>query len=319
MRGHLDQVKERDRLKVIFVTSSSHSGSTLLDLMLNAHPEVISVGELKQLGRFARLAKKKGAHRCTCGAESVWHCPFWTGVNAATKRAIDRKIDQLNVENYESLETFDQDNVALFKAISITAGKQFVVDSSKSRTRLKLLLANRKLDIFPIFLMRDPKGQIYSSAKKRRNQRSLAKLIADYVVTNREIYNLIKHRPHAVVRYEQLVQNPEHSLSLLMQQFGLAFHPHQLDWAVQERHNVGGNHMRWGTTSELKLDETWRQKLSLAQKLAIDAATLPGRLPFLKFGPPNWRMIDDVTRAEESGRKMDGLSRSVEDHRGDAA
>ena len=122
MRGHLDQVKERDRLKVIFVTSSSHSGSTLLDLMLNAHPEMISVGELKQLGRFARLAKKKGAHRCTCGAESVWHCPFWTGVNAVTKRAIDRKIDQLNVENYESLETFDQDNVALFKAISITAG-----------------------------------------------------------------------------------------------------------------------------------------------------------------------------------------------------
>src|SRR5262245_54271496 len=188
--------KQRDRLKVIFVASLSHSGSTLLDLMLNAHPEVISVGELKQLGRFARLAKKKGAHRCTCGAETVWHCPFWTSVNAATKRAIDRKIDQLNVEDYESLETFDQDNLTLFKAISGTSGKQFVVDSSKSRTRLKLLLANRKLDVFPIFLMRDPKGQIYSSAKKRPNQRSLAKLIADYVVTNREIYSLIKHRPH---------------------------------------------------------------------------------------------------------------------------
>jgi len=38
----------------------SHSGSTLLDLMLNAHPQAISVGELKQLGRFARLEKDLG-------------------------------------------------------------------------------------------------------------------------------------------------------------------------------------------------------------------------------------------------------------------
>src|SRR5262245_36737394 len=93
--------KQRDRLKVIFVASLSHSGSTLLDLMLNAHPEVISVGELKQLGRFARLAKKKRAHRCTCGAKTVRHCPFWTGVNAATQQTIHRDINQLNVENYE--------------------------------------------------------------------------------------------------------------------------------------------------------------------------------------------------------------------------
>ena len=44
-------------VKVVFIASLSHSGSTLLDLMLNAHPDVASVGELKQLGRFARLEK----------------------------------------------------------------------------------------------------------------------------------------------------------------------------------------------------------------------------------------------------------------------
>ena len=37
-------------VKVVFIASLSHSGSTLLDLMLNAHPDVTSVGELKQLG-----------------------------------------------------------------------------------------------------------------------------------------------------------------------------------------------------------------------------------------------------------------------------
>ena len=39
-------------MRVIFIASLSHSGSTLLDLMLNAHPQMVSVGELKQLGRL---------------------------------------------------------------------------------------------------------------------------------------------------------------------------------------------------------------------------------------------------------------------------
>ena len=42
----------------------------------------------------------------------------------------------------------------------------------------------------------------------------LTKLIGSYVRTNREIYNVVKHRPHAVVHYEQLVQRPEHTLML---------------------------------------------------------------------------------------------------------
>ena len=45
------------KVRVIFIASLSHSGSTLLDLMLNAHPELVSVGELKQLSRYARFNK----------------------------------------------------------------------------------------------------------------------------------------------------------------------------------------------------------------------------------------------------------------------
>jgi Sulfotransferase family len=299
-------------LKVLFIASLSHSGSTLLDLMLNAHPEMVSVGELKQLGRFARFAKKKRAHRCTCGAESVWECAVWSEVSILTERAIGRRIDQLNVEDYKEQQTFDRDNVALFEAIADTTGKQFVIDSSKSRSRLKLLMANKALAVFPIFLVRDPKGQICSSVKKPRNEHLFGELIADYVVTNREIYNTIKHHPHAVVRYEQLVHNPEGTLSPILQQLGVAFHPRQLDWASQERHNVGGNHMRWGRTSELQLDEAWRRKLTLAQKMAIDIGTLPGRFPLLKLGLRNLPLRADAAKAEERSRLAEGVSCSAQ-------
>ena len=89
----------------------------------------------------------------------------------------------------------------------------------------------------------------------------------------------MKDRPHSVVRYEELVRNPEQVLGSLMRQLGLSFDPRQLEWASQMRHNVGGNGMRRSHSSELKLDEKWRDEFTLLQKLAIDAGTLLGRYP----------------------------------------
>src|SRR6185312_16014039 len=257
----------------------SHSGSTLLDLMLNAHPDVASVGELKQLGRFARLEKPNRRLRCTCGADSLLTCEFWTKVSALTKAATGRTIGVLNVEDYQDKAQFDEDNVALFEAIAAVSGKHYVVDSSKQVTRLALLLENPALDVYPVFLIRDPKGQICSSQKTAA---SLLRLIGNYVRTNREIYDLVKHRPHSVVRYEDLVRNPEQVLGALMRELGLSFDPRQLEWASQVRHNVGGNGMRRTSSSELKLDEKWRDEFTLLQKLAIDAGTLLGRYPFAR-------------------------------------
>jgi hypothetical protein len=278
--------------KIIFIAGASHSGSTLLDLMLNAHPEIASVGELKQLGRYARFARKRGrTPECTCRAPSLEECPFWASVGALTQVATGQSLGELNVEDYDNPGSFARDNVVLFDAISTAANKRYIVDSSKTSDRLERLLANPELDVFPIFLVRDPKGQICSLLRKNeinsgleKNTYGLIRLIGNYVATNRRIYRLVRHRPHAVVHYEELAWNPEQTLAALMQQLDLAFHPRQLEWASQERHNISGNRMRFSASSELKLDEHWRDQLTFVQKLAVDAGTLPGRAPLLRFG-----------------------------------
>ena len=269
-------------MKIVFIASLSHSGSTLLDLMLNAHPKVTSVGELKQLSRFARFQKRRVRHRCTCNADSLWECPFWSRVNAFAEQASGQTIGELNVEDYDDVESFKRDNVVLFEAIAAASGKEYIVDSSKSRSRLKLLMENPALDVFPVFLLRDPKGQVCSALNKSKT--NMRNLILDYVSTNRGIYSIVKGRPHIIVRYERLVCSPERTLRMLMEAIGLAFDPVQLNWAVQERHNVGGNGMRRGTTSKLKLDDRWRQDLSLTEKFVIDLATFGGRYSLLKWG-----------------------------------
>ena len=44
--GHLG-----DDMRVIYLAGMSHSGSTLLSLMLNAHPDICAAGELIDLER----------------------------------------------------------------------------------------------------------------------------------------------------------------------------------------------------------------------------------------------------------------------------
>ena len=80
------------------------------------------------------------------------------------------------------------------------------------------------------------------------------------------------------------VQQPEATLALLMRGLGTSFDPLQLQWAAPVRHNVGGNGMRRGTSSELKLDERWRDDFGLRERVAIDIGNFPGRYPFLKLG-----------------------------------
>jgi Sulfotransferase family len=283
-----------NRPKIAFIASLSHSGSTLLDLMLNAHPGIASVGELKQLDHYARLRGGRGRRRrCTCGAPSLDDCPFWAKVNATMKAHAGLGLGDIDVENYADPAKFNRDNAALFDAISAAVDSRYIVDSSKRVDRLELLMANQALAVFPIFLIRDPKGQICSSLRKNRKHQKhgkdpqgLVRRIGDYIWTNRRIYNLVKDRPHAVVLYETLARDPEKALRPLMQQLGLAFHPLQLHWAEQERHNISGNRMRFAVSSRVELDTNWREKLTLLQKFTIDVGTLPGRYPFVKFGLP---------------------------------
>ena len=265
--------------KIVFVASTSHSGSTLLDLMLSAHPDIVSAGELKQLGRYARSARRLGRKpRCTCGALSIAECPFWAKVDTIVRGHLRRGLGELNTENYSDLAGFGRDNAVLFDAISIAVNKRYIVNSSKHIDRLELLFTNQELDVYPIFLVRDPRGQICSALRKKakpeENAYGFFRLIGSYVATNRKIHKLILEAPHAVVHYEALAADPQATLTKLMPQLGLAFHPSQLNWATGERHNIGGNRMRFTSTSELKLDERWRRQLTLVQKLAVEVRAL---------------------------------------------
>jgi hypothetical protein len=63
-----------------YITGSGHSGSTLLNLLLNAHSKISALSEIHRLWLSAHL--DAAPHRCGCG-EAVLDCPFWTKVGLA--------------------------------------------------------------------------------------------------------------------------------------------------------------------------------------------------------------------------------------------
>jgi len=65
-------------MRVIYIAGTSHSGSTLLDFMLNAHPAIFAGGEVLKLNRqFAVKNNRRETYvPCACGSPSLWQCPF---------------------------------------------------------------------------------------------------------------------------------------------------------------------------------------------------------------------------------------------------
>ncbi|MGD8779515.1 MAG: sulfotransferase [Ignavibacteria bacterium] len=71
-------------MKLIYIISQGHSGSTLLDLILGTHPGFISSGEMRYLNwQLERTKNKKATFEdediCTCGKD-FRKCNFWSNV-----------------------------------------------------------------------------------------------------------------------------------------------------------------------------------------------------------------------------------------------
>lgn len=261
-----------NRLKPIiaYIASRPHSGSTLLALLMNAHHQVISVGELKQLLRH---------QPCTCHGLPPKDCPFWSQVAASVYESVGLHLHELTLIDGDDDEKFLRDNQALFSALALVSGCSIIVDSSKSLHRLKRLRKaigdGAQFDLIPINLRRGPFGTLNSSRRKGKDLRGP---IYSYCKSFFESRRMLKNVHHVQVCYEHLARNPRRELSRVMQELGLVFEESQLHWRNAVIRDVGGNRMRQGSSDVIRLDEAWRRELDWQLKFRILIQTLPVRL-----------------------------------------
>jgi len=171
--------------RLVYVLSASHSGSTLLSMLLNAHPGVVTAGELK-----AECFGDLDRYRCSCH-DLLKECTFWRSVadlmnarghdfsitNARThfgtmdsawvRRLIRPLVRDVFTEAMRDLALslspvwrrglpqMLRRSADLVHCVAEVAGAEVVVESSKVGLRLKYLAQCEDLDLHVIRLIRD--------------------------------------------------------------------------------------------------------------------------------------------------------------------
>jgi hypothetical protein len=295
------EIMEAVKLRVVYVAGSGHTGSTLLAMLLNAHPQIVSVGETSIKPKIRR--RGDGAtQKCSCGALIV-ECAFWQDVfrrvndagidfsahrwnndyrlaQPVMHRILSRdsgykpirflqhwSADYLPVYRRHVHKT-DRVNVEFIRAVLQTARADVFVDTSKHVLRLCRLMAQPQLDVNVITLVRDVRG--YAASAKRRGL-SIMDAAETWRKDQEMIADVTQHLDpdHKLrLRYEDLCVDPEKMLRQLYR-FCRVDDIEPVTSLLSEDHHVIGNSMRFQGNIRPRLDETWRSRLAADEQQRV--------------------------------------------------
>jgi hypothetical protein len=313
-------VERPARPAVLFIAGLGRSGSTLLDLLLGELDGYASTGELRGIWRYGLT------EGWTCGCrQPIRSCEFWSAVleRSGLDRADPVAMDEIQRRHLrlrpaqlariwaawklgtalpEPLARYDDAMTRLYRAVLDVSGDRVVVDSSKWPQDALLMLASRKVDLFLVHLVRDPRGNANSWMWKRDNvadptgkgSQVLHPLFTGtrWLAWNGTIHLLLRRAlgdRYLPLRYEEFAQDPAGAIARITEMVeGAPRRPDALlngnRALLRPNHTAYGNRSRFVTGEiTIRFDDAWRTQMPVKDKLW---ATLPA-LPLLRaYGYP---------------------------------
>lgn len=285
-------------MKILYICSDNRSGSTLLDNLLAANSDVVSVGEIIHLDAY--LAADRALYNpdqplvCSCGAP-VLECPFWTAVSfkagrpltsfridpqdallggrgpAWFKKRVQRGLRShfFGLNRFKAVRSMTggcrdaSESFELFEAIALATGKRCIVDNSKDPLRALNLWFERPDAIKVILLTRDYRAVVHS--KMKRNA-PFERAVNSWGLRLREMEALSRMLPPETttrLKYEDLCQDTESVMRKLCQFVDISFSPAMLSRSITAQHHLGGSPSKFDTErSSVTLDTSYRTAFS---------------------------------------------------------
>ena len=269
--------------KLVYIGGYGRSGSTLLEYLLAAHPEVVACGEVaRHLRSFGRRKT------CTCG-EPMQRCPVWGEFQHKSGK----------------LEGLDHTRLSLALLEHVEGRYQVMVDSSKTAwgSALMPFRLSRRLgkDFLLVHLVRDPRAVAWSTMRAPRRQkrtktgklkvnwksgrhyspavRSL-RTVAGWTIANLacDLFGLVHRGRYLRVRYEDLVRSPLKVIGQILARVSLdPLATLELSETIRNRHQLYGNAMRFETVSpsDLKEDAAWKTAMPKTYRRLIGSLSWP--------------------------------------------
>jgi len=242
-------------IRILYLLGLGHSGTTLLGRLLGAHSRVVATGGTKNIPLFV-----SGRKTCSCGATSPQECTFWSRVEGSLNER-GRALADIQ-SGYDNQRRMDHGALGdYFRSVLEASGADVIVDTSRRRTYFTQLEQIPDVELVPVHLFKDPRAQ-FSSDKRKGG--SLAATAWTYGMRSRRVRGMRpKGKEVLHVAYEDLCRDPEAQLSRIMQAAGLEFEQAQVTaFGENENHILGGNRQRRDKSSVIRLDETWRTRLT---------------------------------------------------------
>jgi hypothetical protein len=320
VRSNSGGERSNGKVKVLYVTGTGRSGSTVIANALGQVHGFFSVGELRQVWRRGLIEN----WLCGCGAR-FQDCELWKdifeeafggagNVDPAALVAAERRVSRVrHVPRVllsrrrpgliaSRLESYPAHLDALYQAVRKVTGCDVIVDSSKTPTYGRLLELAPSVELFVLHLVRDPRGAAYSWRKLRAREDAGGDRDMDVFgpLKSSALWNFWNATGEALwrggrgryvrMRYEDVVARPRESMARILALFDrgpgdLAFLNGQtIDLAVS--HTVSGNPNRLQRGSvELRADLEWMQWMPKRDRLIVTAATIQG---LGRYGYPLW-------------------------------
>lgn len=223
----------RNKLKYVFVVCHGHSGSTLLSMCLNAHPNIHVFGEFSTIQKTIR-------NQWPLCSYHMEECSFFDQEHSDL-------IRKIYTSRFRYLRTLKE---RLFHPRYVNylrqrAGVDVIVDSSKSVDWAKKISSwfSRNFDFYFIFLVRDGRS-VVGSLKRKAPDTAVSVFSQRWKREIDKIINFSGSIPESrkrFVRYENLAVNPQNTLENLANFLELQFDSAMMNYENYPHHICGGN------------------------------------------------------------------------------
>jgi len=264
-----------NKVNFIYLLGAGRSGTTLLAILLNNHEKIETLGEMHQFYEFLEEGKN-----CSCG-ERLQHCLVWKNIQTkisleeiSTRRKLleeaetHGKIPKLLLTKSTNLQ-YLQVQEELFLQLQQQRKSEWFLDSSKYIARYLLLKKSKKLNLRGIYIVRDPRGVVYSFQKKVQTSKPPLSALLYYNLINffgEIVYRLDKGI--LKIRYEDLVEKPEATLAKIYTHiFEEKTTAEVLPQYFKMPHIVGGNRMKAKKEIKIQPDRKWKSMVKSKQIL----------------------------------------------------
>ncbi len=195
-------------------------------------------------------------------------------------------LNQGKIWNENTIYQYGLKNYYLFKNVLNYTKNEIILDSSKKWSRLLMLDLSGFFDIKVIYLFRDGRANIESVKRKAHDpKREHADYKGPFIHTIQfelshlqrlRILKNLKNSDVRIITYKGLTSQIENKIKDLCNFIGIDFndetlHPNsEYYFSNFEKHNVGGNRLRFKKVNTIQFIEKWPKGLNNSEKLIFN-------------------------------------------------